>query len=112
MWQDALNGDRIALDLLYEESFKKIKDFIRDRLWRAGLNRYWQFMRDYDDICQETFLRSFEILHKYHGKCRFASWVSKISFYIISHRIRDIKHGKEDLMNIEDFDIYVARRKQ
>lgn len=112
MWQDALNGDRIALDLLYEESFKKIKDFIRDRLWRAGLNRYWQLMRDYDDICQETFLRSFEILHKYHGKCRFASWVAKISFYIISHRIRDIKHGKEDLMNIEDFDIYVARRKQ
>ena len=29
---DALNGDRIALDLLYEESFEKIKDFIRDRL--------------------------------------------------------------------------------
>ena len=112
MCQAALNGDRDALNLLYEESFKKIKDFIRDRLWRAGLNRYWQLMRDYDDICQETFLRSFEILHKYHGKCRFASWVAKISFYIISHRIRDIKHGKEDLMNIEDFDIYVAHRNQ
>ena len=110
MCKDALNGDRIALDFLYEESFKKIKDFIRDRLWRAGLNRYWKLMRDYDDICQETFLRSFEILHKYHGKCRFASWVAKISFYIISHRIRDIKNGKEDLMNIEDFDIYIVHR--
>ncbi len=112
MCQYALKGDRIALNLLYEESFKKIKDFIRDRLWRAGLNRYWQLMRDYEDICQETFLRSFEILHKYHGKCRFASWVAKISFYIISHRIRDIKRGKEDLMNIEDFDVYVTYRNQ
>lgn len=112
MCQDALNGDRFALNLLYEESFKKIKDFIRDRMWRAGLNRYWQLMRDYDDICQETLLRSFEILHKYHGKCRFASWVAKISFYIISHRIRDIKRGKEDLMNIEDFDVYVTYRNQ
>ena len=79
-----------------QESFKKIKDFIRDRMWRAGLDGYWQLMRDYDDICQETFLRSFEILHKYHGKCRFASWVAKISFYFISRRIRDIKRNKED----------------
>ena len=77
---------------------------------RAAL--YWQLMRDYDDICQETLLRSFEILHKYHGKCRFASWVAKISFYIISHRIREIKRGKEDLMNIEDFDVYVTYRNQ
>jgi len=111
MSQAALNGDRIALNMLYEESFKKIKDFIRDRMWRAGLDRYWQLMRDYDDICQETFLRSFEILHKYHGKCRFASWVAKISFYFISHRIRDIKRNKEDLITIDDFDIYVACRK-
>ncbi len=110
MCQHALSGDRIALNLLYEESFKKIKDFIRDRMWRAGLNRYWQLMRDYDDICQETFLRSFEILHKYHGKCRFSSWVAKISFYFISHRIRDIKRNREDLINIDDFDVYVAYR--
>lgn len=111
MSQAALNGDRIALNMLYEESFKKIKDFIRDRMWRAGLDRYWQLMRDYDDICQETFLRSFEILHKYHGKCRFSSWVAKISFYFISHRIRDIKRNREDLMNIEYFDVYVTYRK-
>lgn len=36
MYQEALNGDEIALDLLYEESFKKIKDFIRDRMWRTN----------------------------------------------------------------------------
>ena len=69
-------------------------------------------MRDHDDICQETFLRSFEILHKYHGKCRFTSWVAKISFYFISHRIRDIKRNEEDLITIDDFDIYVTSRKR
>ena len=73
MSQAALDGDRIKLNLLYEESFKKIKEFIRNNLWKSGFNTYWQMMRDYDDICQDAFLRSFEILHKYHGKCRFAS---------------------------------------
>ncbi len=110
MSQAALNGDRIALDLLYEESFKKIKEFIRIRLWKSGFNTYWQMMRDYDDICQDAFLRSFEILHKYHGKCRFASWVTKISFYIIGNRLNKLRRNKEDLMNIEDFDVYVSYR--
>lgn len=110
--QDALNGDRIALNLLYEESFKKIKDFIRNRMWRSELNGNWQLMRDYDDICQETLLRSFEILHKYHGKCRFASWVTKISFYVIGNRINKLRRNKEDLINIEDFDVYVSYRNQ
>lgn len=81
-------------------------------MWGANLNSYWQLMREYDDICQETFLRSFEILHKYHGKFRFASWVARISFYIINHKMRDIKRNKEDLMNIEDFDVYVSYRNQ
>lgn len=55
MSQAALDGDRIALNLLYEESFRKIKEFIRNNLWKAGFNTYWQMMRDYDDICQDAF---------------------------------------------------------
>ena len=96
MSQAALNGDRIALDLLYEESFKKIKEFIRIRLWKSGFNTYWQMMRDYDDICQDALLRSFEILHKYHGKCRFASWVTKIAYYIIGNRLNKLRRNKEE----------------
>ena len=112
MSQAALDGDRIALNLLYEESFKKIKEFIRNNLWKSGFNTYWQMMRDYDDICQDALLRSFEILHKYHGKCRFASWVTKIAYYIIGNRLNKLRRNKEDLMNIEDFDVYVSYRNQ
>lgn len=97
MSRAAIEGNRKALDLLYEESYKKIKDFIKERLYRAGLNTYGDLMRDYEDICQDTFLKSFVILEKYHGRCRFSSWVTKISFYEISHRSQKLRRRKERL---------------
>lgn len=64
MSRAAIEGDRRALDLLYEESYKKIRDFIKERLYRAGLHTYADLMRDYEDVCQDTFLKSFVILEK------------------------------------------------
>ncbi len=97
MSRAAIKGDRKALDLLYEESYKKIRDFIKERLYRAGLHTYADLMRDYEDVCQDTFLKSFVILEKYHGSCRFSSWVAKISFYEISHRLQRLRCRRERL---------------
>lgn len=97
MSRAAIKGDRKALDLLYEESYKKIRDFIKERLYRAGLHTYADLMRDYEDVCQDTFLKSFVILEKYHGSCRFSSWVAKISFYEISHRLQRLRRRRERL---------------
>ena len=97
MSRAAIEGDRRALDLLYEESYKKIRDFIKERLYRAGLHTYADLMRDYEDVCQDTFLKSFVILEKYHGGCRFSSWVAKISFYEISHRLQRLRRRRERL---------------
>lgn len=69
----ALAGNRDALNLLYEESHKKIKYFIQQHLYNNGLSTYDRLMRDYEDICQDAFLKSFRILDKYHGKYRFSS---------------------------------------
>lgn len=69
MSRAAIKGDRKALDLLYEESYKKIRNFIKERLYRAGLHTYADLMRDYEDVCQDTFSKSFVILEKYLQRC-------------------------------------------
>ncbi len=61
-------------------------------------------MRDYEDICQDTFLKSFQFLHTYHGKCRFSTWVAQISFYEISNRFRKLRGKKEVLIDSENFE--------
>ncbi|MCI8520966.1 MAG: hypothetical protein HFE50_05680 [Clostridia bacterium] len=107
MSRTALAGNKDALNLLYEESYKKINYFIRQHLYNSGLSTYDRLMRDYEDICQDAFLKSFRILDKYHGKCRFSSWVMKIAHYEIGNRLQKLRRNKERLSTIDDFDIYV-----
>ena len=107
MSRAALAGNKDALNLLYEESYKKIKCFIQQHLYNNGLSTYDRLMRDYEDICQDAFLKSFRILEKYHGKCRFSSWVTKIAHYEIGNRLKKLRRSKERLSTIDDFDIYV-----
>ncbi len=107
MSRAALAGNKDALNLLYEESYKKIKCFIQQHLYNNGLSTYDRLMRDYEDICQDAFLKSFRILEKYHGKCEFSSWVTKIAHYEIGNRLKKLRRSKERLSTIDDFDIYV-----
>ena len=61
-------------------------------------------MRDYEDLCQDIILKSFIILDKYHGQCRFSSWVARISFFEIIHRLDKYKRRKEVLIDVDYFD--------
>ena len=49
-------------------------------------------------------MKSFIILDKYHGQCRFSSWVARISFFEISHKLRSFRYREEVLIDIEDID--------
>lgn len=100
----ALLGDRKALNMLYEETYEKIRYIILDRIKRSGLSTYDRLMREYEDLCQDIILKSFIILDKYHGQCRFSSWVARISFFEISHKLRSFRYREEVLIDIEDID--------
>lgn len=76
-----IRGDRKALNMLYEETYEKIRYIILDRIKRSGLSTYDRLMREYEDLCQEIILKSFIILDKYHGQYRFSSLVARISFF-------------------------------
>ena len=100
----ALLGDRKALNMLYEETYEKIRYIILDRIKRSGLSTYDRLMREYEDLCQDIILKSFIILDKYRGQCRFSSWVARISFFEISHKLRSFRYREEVLIDIEDID--------
>ena len=100
----ALLGDRKALNMLYEETYEKIRYIILDRIKRSGLSTYDRLMREYEDLCQDIILKSFIILDKYHGQCRFSSWVARISFFEISHKLRSFRYREEVLIDIDDID--------
>lgn len=100
----ALLGDRKALNMLYEETYEKIRYIILDRIKRSGLSTYNRLMRDYEDLCQDILLKSFVILDKYHGQCRFSSWVARISFFEISHKLRSFRYREEVLIDVDDID--------
>ena len=104
MKEAALLGDRKALNMLYEETYEKIRYIILDRIKRSGLSTYDRLMREYEDLCQEIILKSFIILDKYHGQCRFSSWVARISFFEISHKLRSFRYREEVLIDIDDID--------
>lgn len=100
----AMLGDRKALNMLYEETYEKIKYIILDRIKRSGLSTYDRLMRNYEDLCQDIIMKSFIILNKYHGQCRFSSWVARISFFEISHKLRSLRYRKEVLMDVNDLE--------
>jgi DNA invertase Pin-like site-specific DNA recombinase len=91
MSRAGLVGDKVAMNLLYEESYDKIKMFIRKKMYGMGISPKSYLMEDFEDICQDAFLKSFMILDKFHGKCRFSTWVTKISFYEICSRFKKLK---------------------
>ena len=91
MSRAGLVGDKVAMNLLYEESYDKIKASIRKKMYGMGISTKSYLMEDYEDICQDAFLKSFMILDKFHGKCRFSTWVTKISFYEICSRFKKLK---------------------
>lgn len=87
-----LRGEKKTLNILYEETYEKIRYIVLDRIKRNGISTYDRLMKEYEDLCQDIILKSFIILDKYHGQCRFSSWVARISFFEISHKLQSFRY--------------------
>src|SRR4051812_41959147 len=44
-----------------------------------------------EDVLQETYLRAFEHLHRFQGRCRFSTWLTKIAVHEAMNRRRKLR---------------------
>ncbi|MCG3198193.1 MAG: ECF RNA polymerase sigma factor SigW [bacterium] len=75
----ARQGDRRAARALY--------DLHRERVWRV-VYRMVLDVEEARELCQETWLRAFSSIGRYHGRSRFGTWLLSIALNAARSRWR------------------------
>jgi RNA polymerase sigma-70 factor, ECF subfamily len=83
-----LKGDRQAFALLVEEYKAAIYNLAFRMTRSAG---------DADDLTQETFVRAYINLWRFHPKRKFFTWLYTISINLIRNHLKKVKN--DDLLN-------------
>jgi RNA polymerase sigma factor (sigma-70 family) len=87
--QKAREGDRKAMQILYEEYYQFVLDYV---------HRYLMNYSQSKDLTQDIFLRVFEKLHLYKGHGDFGAWLNTLCRnYIISYLRKEKKQRFTDI---------------
>jgi RNA polymerase sigma-70 factor (ECF subfamily) len=102
--------DDVAISLAregHEDAFRRLYDKHRERVYRIAY-RYTRSVHDAEDVMQDTFVKAFKRIGKFHpqGDDSFASWLTSICINCaIDHLRWHSRRGMHEIVSLDNLPV-------